>query len=1016
MTQLGPWAPSDIPDPSQPFTLFGTFLFLVLLTALILWYFKFFLPPWNSIRLRATIGNLLSTGRISFRKRGTRAYLSIFGKNGLLTGPVFTLLILGISIWLLPETNLGKDVPGQLLSLQVGLTGAGTIVIVFLIERIASRDLGTNILNLFLARSKVVPFVGFLLSAIGANATIVHIVDASRPVETTGVILLSAGSLVAIGGFYWLTISLLLGYPFRELLESRLQLQVRQRIHRERLRAAADELVMSLPGIGVGQFTGSRRFLDSTKRVTGANMKDGESDGYLSDINYKNIRSITIQDGGENGGQVEAQISAQIGDRIKPNTTLVQIDNRNGTSIDSVKLSKTFKVSKDPVWRTNDEEFANSRSQLQQLAFEAIQEGNEPRFKSICEIYEELVKTYYEDVSSEGDWNWSLSTDPIGPLYNDLQEIHDQTIELGKHDFRIVVIDTIAATGYRWKEARLYSPVSNALTRLRSCYVRSPSEIPHLEYPLLSFRQILLGMDVTSADSLTEFKHLYQYNQKSLEELEWILKNSLEKDTSLGFKRSWNLTKEYYSSERESAIRSEVNRIRSGEDSEQEKSSPSSRISVLEAIQERFLQAIIDRQRLLFTAASALFHYYTEGSLSEDTFNDIRDNAVLEYFDSVEVVVEGYNAIFSGSNDPLKLERWGDMFGPDDFGGAKAVQMTVGDWILDGYCLLLLANFEEDWLNDSENLPSENPIPAEDPIIQREEEIINRLEEIPDQYDLDELFEGMDNVNERIFLACAFHEMAAEQAKDEERQRIADSNLDQQNVDTYKSQFRNGFGNRISLRKACIEAGIIEGASSIGKPSKIRRIQWKNILSKRPFVDGFGQVQQDNTARDGAHFAEQVRTPLVSALQPTFDEVDLESVEEVLTEIEYQIRNNDDIIAIVLGDFDIEGELWKRDTFEGVRDGAIGHLLDIPVYSDSYKEFDAAIIFSAETATLQEQYEDNDEIPIIHVQEVDPATVANQASLNPEQSVLIEVDYKYKPEAEVQNGIFYHLQPSENAE
>lgn len=745
-------------------------------------------------------------------------------------------------------------------------------------------------------------------------------------------------------------------------------------------------------------------------------MDDGESDGYLSDVNYENIKSLTTQDGDENGGQGEAQISVQIGDRIKPNTTLVQIGNSDGNPIDSVKLSKIFKVSKDPVWETNDEEFANSRSQLRQLAFEAIQEGNEPRFKSICEIYEELIKIYYDDVGGEGDWNWSLSTDPIGPVYNDLQEIHDQTIELEKHDFRTVVIDTIAATGFRWREARLYSPVSNALTRLRSCYVRSPSEIPHLEYPLLSFREILLGTDVTNADSLTEFKHLYQYNQRSLEELEWLLKNSLEKETTLGFKRCWNLTKEYYSSERESAIRSEINWIRSSEDSEQEEPSANVRIDVLEAIQERFPQAIIDRQRLLFTAASALFHYYTENNLSEDTFNDIRDNAVMEYFDSVEVVVEGYSAIFSGANDPLKLERWGDMFGPDDFGGAKAAQMTVGDWILDGYCLLLLANIKDDWLIDRENLPSENPIPSEGPIIQREEEIINRLEEIPDQYDLDELFDGMDNVDKRILLARAFHELAAEQAEDQERQRIADSNLCQQNVDTYKSQFRNGFKNRVSLRRECIEAGIIEEDDSIGDNSQIQRIQWKSSLSKQPFVDGFGQFQRDNATRDGTHFAEKVRTPLVSALRPTFDEVGLGSVEEVLTEIEYQIRNNDDIMAVVLGDLDIEGKLWQRDTFEGPRGGAVGDLLDIPVYSDSYKEFDAAVISSVETPTLYEQYEDDGEIPIIHVLEIDPATVADQARLNPEQRVLLEVDYRYKSEPETQNGIFYHLRPSENTE
>ncbi|WP_431359063.1 hypothetical protein, partial [Halovenus amylolytica] len=484
----------------------------------------------------------------------------------------------------------------------------------------------------------------------------------------------------------------------------------RQRIHRERLRAAADELVTSLSGIGVGQFTGSRRFLDSTTRFTGADMDGGKADGYLSDINSKNVKSLTTQNWDENGGQGDVQISVQIGDRIKPNTTLVQVGNSDEKSIDSVKLSKIFKVSKNPVWGTDDEEFANSRSQLRQLAFEAIREGNEPRFKSICEIYEELVKTYYEDVSEEGDWSWSLSTDPIGPFYNDLQEIHDHTIELEKPDFRTVVIDTIAATGFRWREARLYSPVSNALTRLRSCYVRSPSEVPHLEYPLLSFREILLGTDVTNADSLTEFEHLYRYNQRSLEELEWLLKNSLEKETTLGFKRCWNLTKEYYSSERESAIRSEINWIRSSENPVQEEPSPDVRIDVLEAIQERFPQAIIDRQRLLFTAASALFHYYTESNLSESTFNDIRDDAVIEYFDSVEVVVDGYSAIFSGPNDPLKLERWGDMFGPDDFGGTKAVQMTVGDWILDGYCLLLLSNIKEDWLKDSGNLPSEKRV------------------------------------------------------------------------------------------------------------------------------------------------------------------------------------------------------------------------------------------------------------------------------------------------------------------
>jgi len=34
----------------------------------------------------------------------------------------------------------------------------------------------------------------------------------------------------------------------------------------------------------------------------------------------------------------ELQISVQIGDRIKPNTTLVQIGNSDGNPIDSVKL------------------------------------------------------------------------------------------------------------------------------------------------------------------------------------------------------------------------------------------------------------------------------------------------------------------------------------------------------------------------------------------------------------------------------------------------------------------------------------------------------------------------------------------------------------------------------------------------------------------------------------------------------------------------------------------------------
>jgi len=33
----------------------------------------------------------------------------------------------------------------------------------------------------------------------------------------------------------------------------------------------------------------------------------------------------------------------------------------------------------------------------------------------------------------------------------------------------------------------------------------------------------------------------------------------------------------------------------------------------------------------------------------------------MEYFDSVEVVVEGYSAIFSGANDPLKLQNGGEI-------------------------------------------------------------------------------------------------------------------------------------------------------------------------------------------------------------------------------------------------------------------------------------------------------------------------------------------------------------------
>jgi len=195
MTRLGPWGPFNIPNPSQPFALFGTLLFVVLLTTVIPWYFKFF-PP--TLELYPVEGHHWESTqhRMDFISEKRNPCLSFdIRKNGLLTGPIFTLLLLGISVWLLPETNLEKNVPSQLLSLQVGLTGAGTIVIVFLIERIASRDLGTNILNLFLARSKVIPFVGFLLSAIGVNAAIVHIVDASQPVETTGVILLSVTSL-----------------------------------------------------------------------------------------------------------------------------------------------------------------------------------------------------------------------------------------------------------------------------------------------------------------------------------------------------------------------------------------------------------------------------------------------------------------------------------------------------------------------------------------------------------------------------------------------------------------------------------------------------------------------------------------------------------------------------------------------------------------------------------------------------------------------------------------------------
>ncbi|PCR89463.1 hypothetical protein [Natrinema ejinorense] len=575
-------------------------------------------------------------------------------------------------------------------------------------------------------------------------------------------------------------------------------------------------------------------------------------------------------------------------------------------------------------------------------------------------------------------------------------------------DLRETVINSISAEANYARQANDRDAFDQLLNALTSCYVSSypkPGFDDAIEQFFERYNTLQYGIaqNFQDADNVEQLAKSREIIETLLEYYREIWRYSVEYECKDSIKRLHNNLTDVRAFERFRYSHTGVPSDGNAQDI----------LAVKQKLANTFRKCI---QIQKFAAYSWAYKLYAEDVYSDKNFIQTlyRDYAEKN-FSSIKSLSETYFEIGSVLDQDPYWENWETSRQLQNAVGPIMTSMGTNTWVPKFYLAFSLYLFDENTQDRfSNSTPEEVPIPAGRQYRRDLNSLHDKVQEFKDDYLLDFLLDSHVDLDKRVEILSKTFDQAHSHAEKQAIMRVRNHQIEPEYLDSWEEQINDQFDSSSLLRQGLKEAGLLREKPF---PPNIDGIRVSAIYPpKRMFVPEEGVSKPITTTFRGVfdRYNEYVLRRL------TLEEHNVDSIDELLNEIEDQVRKRDaSVILLQTGEH--RRRLLDDDRF--AHDGDISHshhsFLDIPILTEPTDTYTALLLLENESRGVE--FVDGDGQAL----DVKAAPGEETAVLDMSNEPLESIPYKQAPHDYVEldirlrgfiqskelDGVLFHLDP-----
>jgi hypothetical protein len=523
--------------------------------------------------------------------------------------------------------------------------------------------------------------------------------------------------------------------------------------------------------------------------------------------------------------------------------------------------------------------------------------------------------------------------------------LYKQILENGAdEDLRESVLKSISAEASSASESNDLVAYQQLLNALKKCYKKSfpkpgfddATEEIFERYEAQRITATQIFQDADNVERLAESKEIVETLLESYRDL-W--KFAIEYECEDSIKRLHHNLNNIRGFERATYTRTGIPEDEYNHDLQQKKQ------ELADSFRKR-----IEIQK--FAAYSWAYKLYTANVYSDKSFiQTLYQDYAEQNFSFIKDLSNIYFHIKSKSkpNVDLYWEHWETTRQLENAIGSSFASMGVNTWLTKVYLALSLHLFDQDTQDRfQDSTPEELPIPTGREHRIELGQLTEPLQEFENDYPLDFLLDDDVDLDERITNLSEIIEEAHSHAEKQRLMWVRNQPIEPEYIETVEENLNRDFDNSCILRKALKEIGLLQQKQFPPDTDGIRL--GKLCLEKRMFVQE-EDVAGPQTGPFGGIFESYNECALRKL---TLDEYNVDSVYDLLDEIEDQVNKRDpSLILLDLGQHRMTLLDDERFTHGAELSDAHHSFLDIPVLTESTDTYTALLLLENESRGVE---------------------------------------------------------------
>ncbi|WP_136602753.1 hypothetical protein [Salinigranum halophilum] len=597
--------------------------------------------------------------------------------------------------------------------------------------------------------------------------------------------------------------------------------------------------------------------------------------------------------------------------------------------------------------RRNQGEFEDLVEYLVERCLKSADNRDKDRFVASLIDFNDVVDSFLDQQANLGNQVSDTNRESLERIFsNYFVDLYEGLIE-APPAFRTEVISAITTSIRRSRDVGLPSSYQAFLSTLNRCY-RLEMETGEFEFRAKRFfvrrYNLLISKSVNQVQascSPAAFETAKSFWKVTFDQTQQLLKTAIEATDEETYSEIVPKLTEIYYYDVVSSNRQRMTDVWDGEDEFLEK----------KAEFGRYIESQISV--LTFVLTGWAFRRFREGTLTEEEYKEIATTTESQR-NSIASVAEVYYDEIRGEGRFGYWEDWNlDEAMAETMGVATSAPAALS-WLQAFYCAELLRLGSQSF-EDGELDVGELPIPVSKAVVAESDKIRKTLESFHTDSIAEVFIDSGTDVERLIDAIVQLHEDAEETYRDQVREDVHESALDDESVKSFEDSIQSDFVEGCTLRNVLRDIGVIveDPSEEGGEPKEIGRLR----VPRRALVSVDDIPLQLSMQRYVSPIEDRYRELLFENLEVVRESVT--SQEELLERVREYVDSHD--VEAILTTLGVSDDVFRdADAYqyvltseERVFTNQRGSFAGTPVLSMRGDEFSILLVFEGPTQVIE---------------------------------------------------------------